>query len=93
MNPLDFTLSAKIEILSTKLNFNTPDLVNVLSWQHCNSPSDLGCNPLNASKCSERHAPNATLRLSTNITNAAIATQVDQLVAFIAPYEFLLHES
>jgi len=25
--------------------------------------------------------------------NAAIATQMNQLVAFIAPYEFLLHES
>jgi len=44
------------------------------------------------------NAPNATPQTlrsswSTNITNAAIATQVDQLVAFIAMYEFLLHES
>jgi len=44
------------------------------------------------------NASNATLRTLrsawfTNITNAVIATQMDQLVAFIAPYEFLLHES
>jgi len=43
------------------------------------------------------NAPNATLQTlrsgwSTNITNAAIATQVDQLVAFIMMYEFLLYE-
>jgi len=44
------------------------------------------------------NAPNATLQTLrsgwfTNIMNAAIATQVDQLVAFITMYEFLLQES
>jgi len=54
-----------------------------------------GCGPFDASKCSKCYAPNATLRLvrSTNIMNAAIATQVNQLVAFITMYEFLLQES
>jgi len=44
------------------------------------------------------NALNATLQTLrsgwfTDITNAAIAMQVDQLVAFVAMYEFLLHES
>jgi len=39
--------------------------------------------------------PNATLQTlhSSWFTNITIATQVNQLVAFIAMYEFLVHES
>jgi len=54
MNPLDFTLSAKIEILNTKLNFNTPNLVvNGLSWQHRAQPTVLSL-PLVARRIADR---------------------------------------